>query len=167
MTPTGTSARNTSPRRAHRGQPRPRCRWTPVPAVILAPSGRSSAAAAHDADSAGGRQPGQSALSGGGGGGSGEPKDQDQGGKKLAQQNGEAGTGEPTGSGQQASTGAAGMGRPIDPEGQDSAIEQLRKEWGILPPRVREELSDGLRERFSPLYRRMTEAYYKALAEQE
>jgi hypothetical protein len=105
--------------------------------------------------------------SGGGGGGSGEPQEQDQGGEQLAQQDGKASGGEPTGSGQQPSTGAAGTGSPIDPENQDSAIEQLRKEWGVLPPRVREELSDGLRERFSPLYRRLTEAYYKALAEQE
>lgn len=103
----------------------------------------------------------------GGGGGSGQPKDQDQGAEQLAQQNGEGQSGQPTGTGDQASTGQAGTTSPIDPENQDAAIEQLRKEWGVLPPRVREELSDGLRERFSPLYRRMTEAYYKALAEQE
>lgn len=102
-----------------------------------------------------------------GGGGSGKPEDQDQGAEQLAQQGGQGEGDEPTGSGQQASTDAAGSTPPIDPENQDAAIEQLRKEWGVLPPRVREELSDGLRERFSPLYRRMTEAYYKALAEQE
>lgn len=106
--------------------------------------------------------------SGGGGGGSGQPRDQDQGGEQLAQQNQNgAASGQPQPNGQQASTGEAGTTTPIEPENQDSAIEQLRKEWGVLPPRVREELSDGLRERFSPLYRRMTESYYKALAEQE
>lgn len=106
--------------------------------------------------------------SSGGGGGSGQPREQDSGGDELAQQN-------PTGVGQdqaqaggnQASTGAAGSGSPLDPESQDTGIQELRKEWGVLPPRLRDELSDGLRERFSPLYRRMTEAYYKALAEQE
>lgn len=104
---------------------------------------------------------------GGGGGGSGQPREQDQGGQELAQQQSGSG-GEPSQSnGDQASTGAAGSGTPIEPENQDTAIEQLRREWGVLPPRVREELSDGLRERFSPLYRSMTEAYYKALAEQE
>lgn len=102
-----------------------------------------------------------------GGGGSGQPKDQDQGAEQLAEQKGQGQKGEPSGSGQQASSGEAGTATPIEPEDTDSAIEQLRKEWGVLPPRVREELSDGLRERFSPLYRRMTEAYYKALAEQE
>ncbi len=107
--------------------------------------------------------------SSGGGGGSGEPQKQDKGGDELAQQKPGAGQGgdEAQPGGQQASSGAAGSGSPIKPEGQDTPIEQLRKEWGVLPPRVREELSDGLRERFSPLYRQMTEAYYKALAEQE
>jgi hypothetical protein len=107
--------------------------------------------------------------SSGGGGGSGEPRDQDQGSSKLEPQQQSPGNGQDPSlaSGQQASSGAAGSGTPDKPEGQDTPIEQLRKEWGVLPPRVREELSDGLRERFSPLYRRMTEAYYKALAEQE
>ena len=103
-----------------------------------------------------------------GGGSSGQPREQDQGGESVAQQ-GQAQQqgGQPQPDGQQASTGEAGVTTPIKPETPDTAIEQLRKEWGVLPPRVREELSDGLRERFSPLYRRMTEAYYKALAEQE
>lgn len=101
-----------------------------------------------------------------GGGGSSQPREQDQGSQSLAQQ-GQPSAGEPQPTGQQASTGQAGVTTPVKPEAQDSALEQLRKEWGALPPRVREEISDGLRERFSPLYRRMTEAYYKALAEQE
>ncbi len=102
----------------------------------------------------------------GGGGGSGQPRDQDQGAQELAQQQAGAGGSQAQSSGTQSSTGVS-SGTPIEPENQDAAIEQLRKEWGVLPPRVRDELSDGLRERFSPLYRSMTEAYYKALAEQE
>lgn len=105
--------------------------------------------------------------SSGSGGGSGEPREQDPGSQQLAQQDADGAAGQPKPGGTQASTGEAGVTTPIQPEDQDTAIEQLRKEWGVLPPRVREELSDGLRERFSPLYRRMTEAYYKALAEQE
>lgn len=100
-------------------------------------------------------------------GSSGGQREQDQGAEQLARQAGQGQDGQPQGTGRQASSGAAGSTAPIEPENQDAAIEQLRKEWGVLPPRVREELSDGLRERFSPLYRRMTEAYYKALAEQE
>lgn len=106
-------------------------------------------------------------ASSGGGSSSGKPRDQDQGSKDLAPQQAGAGDQPAQTGGAQASTGAAGTGTPITPETEDSPIEQLRKEWGVLPPRVREELSDGLRERFSPLYRSMTEAYYKALAEQE
>ena len=109
----------------------------------------------------------QDQSSSGGGSSSGKPRDQDQGSKDLAQQQAGAGGQQAQPGGAQASTGAAGTGTPINPETEDTPIEQLRKEWGELPPRVREELSDGLRERFSPLYRSMTEAYYKALAEQE
>ncbi len=111
----------------------------------------------------------QQNSSSGGGSGGGDPREQDQGAQQLAEQagEGEGRDGQPTDTGQQASSGDAGTATLIDPENQDAAIEQLRKEWGVLPERVREELSDGLRERFSPLYRQMTEAYYKALAEQE
>jgi hypothetical protein len=109
----------------------------------------------------------QQGGSGGGGGGDPQDQDQDKGAEQLAEQDGRPQRGDPTGGGRQASTGDAGTSTLIEPEDPDAAIEQLRREWGVLPPRVREELSDGLRERFSPLYRRMTEAYYKALAEQE
>lgn len=46
------------------------------------------------------------------------------------------------------------------------SIEELKKEWGSLPARVREDLLEGLDERFSPLYREMTESYYRRLAEE-
>jgi len=111
----------------------------------------------------------QNNSGGGSSGGQGEQQQQDPGAGQLAQQSGQrpGASGQPTGSGSQASSGDAGTGSPIDPEAQDAPLDELRREWGVLPPRVREELSDGLRERFSPLYRSMTEAYYKALAEQE
>ena len=105
--------------------------------------------------------------SSGGGGGSSQSRGQDTGGDELAPQQSASGGAEAQAGGQQASTGAAGSGSPQDPEAQDSAIEQLRREWGALPPRLRDELTQGLRERFSPIYQDMTEAYYKALAEQE
>ncbi|GAB4195755.1 MAG: hypothetical protein Kow00105_09960 [Phycisphaeraceae bacterium] len=103
----------------------------------------------------------------GGSGSSGQAQSQDQGGQSLPRQGRPRAGSSPHPGGQQASTGQAGVTDPIDPETPDTAIEQLRREWGALPPRVRDELTDGLRERFSPLYRRITEAYYKALAEQE
>ncbi|MBB6429627.1 hypothetical protein [Algisphaera agarilytica] len=53
---------------------------------------------------------------------------------------------------------------PIDP-GQ-GAIDEVRIEWGALPPRLRDELTNGLDEPYSPVYRNLTEAYYRRLAEE-
>jgi hypothetical protein len=44
-----------------------------------------------------------------------------------------------------------------------SPLKSSRTEWGNLPPRVREQLLEGMSERFSPVYQEMTEAYYKRL----
>ena len=41
------------------------------------------------------------------------------------------------------------------------------EEWGQLPPRVREELEQGLKETYSSVYRGLTEAYYRQLAEEQ
>lgn len=38
--------------------------------------------------------------------------------------------------------------------------------WGNLPPHVREQLMQGFGDSFSSMYKRMTEAYYKRLAEE-
>ncbi len=45
-------------------------------------------------------------------------------------------------------------------------IEESRIEWGRLPARIRGELDQGLGEKFSPLYKKLTEAYYRRLAEE-
>ncbi len=45
-------------------------------------------------------------------------------------------------------------------------IEETRIEWGRLPQRIRSELDQGLGEKFSPLYKRLTEMYYRRLAEE-
>jgi len=46
------------------------------------------------------------------------------------------------------------------------ALSETKVEWGNLPPRLRDELQQGFGERFSPIYRDLTEAYYKRLAEE-
>ncbi|MEQ9454893.1 MAG: hypothetical protein RLN76_09930 [Phycisphaeraceae bacterium] len=46
-------------------------------------------------------------------------------------------------------------------------IEELRREWGNLPPRLRQELSESLSEPFSPTHRQQTEAYFRTLADLE
>jgi len=45
-------------------------------------------------------------------------------------------------------------------------IEESRIEWGRLPARIRGELDQGLGEKFSPIYKKLTEAYYRRLAEE-
>lgn len=113
------------------------------------------------------------------GGGSGRPsdappRDADTGTEQMAQQ--DPGAGQPQNGGQQ-------DGATDDPQGMnpnqgrfspgsvkritdDRPIEELRSEWGNLPPRLRDELFDALEEKFSPVYRRMTEDYYRRLAEE-
>ena len=45
-------------------------------------------------------------------------------------------------------------------------LEEGRSEWGNLPPRIREILSQSRRDRVSALYQQATEAYYRRLAEE-
>jgi hypothetical protein len=47
-----------------------------------------------------------------------------------------------------------------------SPLKSSRTEWGNLPPRVREQLLEGMSERFSPVYQEMTESYYKRLGKE-
>ena len=47
----------------------------------------------------------------------------------------------------------------------EGVLEEGRSEWGNLPPRIREILSQSRRDRVSALYQRATEAYYRRLAE--
>ena len=39
-------------------------------------------------------------------------------------------------------------------------------EWGNLPPRTRDMVQQGVREKMSSVYRRWTEAYYRRIAEE-
>lgn len=48
----------------------------------------------------------------------------------------------------------------------DGAISESRLEWGNLPARVRDLLLQGRNESSASLYRRLTELYYKRLAEE-
>ena len=48
----------------------------------------------------------------------------------------------------------------------DGTLEEGRSEWGGLPPRVREILSQSRRDRISALYQQATENYYRRLAEE-
>ena len=77
---------------------------------------------------------------------------------------GQAAAGQPGGDGENPGGFSPGQVGPIDP-GQ-GAIDEVRSEWGSLPPRLRDELTNGLDEPYSPVYRNLTEAYYRRLAEE-
>ncbi|MHC4975557.1 MAG: hypothetical protein ACYTF7_03005 [Planctomycetota bacterium] len=79
--------------------------------------------------------------------------------------------------GQQQQTGAEQQASGSNPEqastpqgGQDgdlsSLLEATQAAWGSLPPRVRDTLLQGSRDRFSSLYESLTESYYRRLAEE-
>lgn len=61
--------------------------------------------------------------------------------------------------------GVPGGPARVDPT-LEEALEGAGAEWGNLPARVRDLVRQGLRERPSGLYRRMTEDYYRRLAEE-
>ncbi|MHC5001735.1 MAG: hypothetical protein ACYTJ0_01290 [Planctomycetota bacterium] len=55
---------------------------------------------------------------------------------------------------------------PARQEGDiNTVLEETRSEWGNLPPRLRKELLQGRDDRYSRLYQRLTEEYYRRLAE--
>ena len=70
-------------------------------------------------------------------------------------------------SGQQTQSGDNSGQEPPPPEFSEleGGLEGTGVEWGGLPPRVRELISQGMRDRVSDMYRSLTEAYYRRLAE--
>ena len=49
---------------------------------------------------------------------------------------------------------------------EGGVIQETDEEWGGLPPRTREVIRQGVREKMSSVYRRWTEAYYRRIAEE-
>jgi hypothetical protein len=66
---------------------------------------------------------------------------------------------------------AAGSGENLEPPppedavASDGVLQEGRTEWGALPQRVREIMTQARRDRVSALYQEATEAYYRRLAE--
>lgn len=119
------------------------------------------------------RQQQASSASQGGSGQQGQqnsPRAADQGGRQVAQQSRQGAAGQQQRQAQ-ASDSDPGAAPPPGPEADaeqaQRPLDELRSEWGNLPPRVRDELTEGLSEQFSPLYRELTEAYYRRLAEEQ
>ncbi|WP_432798492.1 hypothetical protein [Poriferisphaera sp. WC338] len=113
----------------------------------------------------------QSSQGKGGKGGSADEGGQqlkgEQGKKQAGQQGGQRGNGAQLSQGTGENNGQAGVSKAIQNANQREDIQEHRVEWGRLPQRVRDELREGLNEPFSGLYRKMTEAYYRRLAEEQ
>jgi len=64
-------------------------------------------------------------------------------------------------SGEESMPGSASAANPGDEVAPDGVS------WGALPSRIRDALSQGISDKYSELYRTITEQYYKSLAEDE
>lgn len=73
-------------------------------------------------------------------------------------------SGQPSG-GSTPSDGKTSRGTPADAKAGEP-LEEMKTQWGNLPPRLRDQLLQGMNERFSPIYQQLTEAYYRRLAEE-
>ena len=69
--------------------------------------------------------------------------------------------------GQRADAGAQEPPEAVDPTDEMAQFDEARAEWGRLPPRVREAVRQGLRDPMSAAYRRLTQDYYRRLAEEQ
>lgn len=65
-----------------------------------------------------------------------------------------------------ASEGGESMPPAFEEAQLGAMLEEGRVEWGNLPERVRELVRQGRRDRVSSIYRRLTEQYYRRLAEE-
>lgn len=102
-----------------------------------------------------------------GGGGKGKPssQQQQQQSRSIARQSQPASSSSTSPSTQSHQGGFSPGSAQEHEEGGD--LEELREEWGSLPPRLRNELSEGLSEPFSPVYRELTESFYRRLGEEQ
>ncbi len=113
------------------------------------------------------QQQGQSSSSSGS---SGSSQSQQQQGTGSAQNSAQQQGGQSSGTA--ASSGSQGGGSPTGGQPSSTNISPTmentsRERWGDLPPRLRQELLQGLNERFSSVYEQLTRDYYRRLAEQE
>lgn len=77
--------------------------------------------------------------------------------------------GRPTDSGPDSSSSSPtdAEGKPLDRESTGGDLRELRRTWGHLPMREREEIIQGITESFLERYRDWIERYYRALQETE
>lgn len=90
-----------------------------------------------------------------------DQQQQQQASRQSSQQQQQEGQADARGTGEQASTGPGRRDGALDP-----AAVAAGAAWGALPDHVRQALVQGLSDRYSSLYQRLTEEYYKRLAEE-
>jgi len=95
-----------------------------------------------------------------------QQQQQQNGSSENASQSQQQATGpsQPSGS-STPSDGNTSRGTPTNANAGEP-LEELQSQWGNLPPRLRDQLLQGMNERFSPIYQQLTEAYYRRLAEE-
>ncbi|MCP4837483.1 MAG: hypothetical protein GY895_22280, partial [Phycisphaera sp.] len=65
-----------------------------------------------------------------------------------------------------AQDGSSNQPPPPESTTLEGVLDESQVEWGSLPPRVRELITQGMRDQMSQLYRSLTEAYYRRMAEE-
>jgi len=100
------------------------------------------------------------------GSGQGQQQKQDTGSAKNQQKQQGKGQGKPQPGGTSAAQDSSLTSGSKQTKPTDEPLAERLAEWGALPPRLRDQLLQGLGERYSGLYRRLTERYYKRLAEE-
>lgn len=95
-----------------------------------------------------------------------QQQQQDQQQSQSQQQQQRQQSGQQTSQQQQAAATSDGNRRPGSSEGELKPTLSGAATWGNLPPKAREQLMQGFGDTFSSMYRRMTESYYKRLAEE-
>ena len=127
-------------------------------------SSSDSSGDARDADAGSKDNAGQES----GGSKSGKPGDKKQGdGKDGKDGQGKPGADKNQGKSNPAKTaGTTGGGGAGAGNSENTLLHETRDQWGKLPPRLRDQLLEGLSEQVSPVYKEMTESYYRRLAEE-
>jgi len=65
-----------------------------------------------------------------------------------------------------ASDSREGTSPPLQEGDINTVLDETRSEWGNLPPRVRDTIIQGRQGKFSSMYKKLTEEYYRRLAEE-
>jgi len=105
----------------------------------------------------------KSGMGSGGSASGGEAQPQDSGSALNVGQRGGVSSGDSQGA---AGGGSGSKGHLADAQHPQGALQDNRDKWGNLPVRLRDDLMQGINERFSSVYRELTGQYYRRLAQE-